>query len=333
MIGRYRDYIRSVRQDIADIRRTALQISLEVDAHSGSLRVDEVTPRIDALRGNAEPALSAGAFPWMSKAVFDARPIIFNGQEFAFFCGQPSYNTSADLVVGVAKWDGSRYVPADRPCIYPTDEKFGIDIPSFCVHDNRIIAVYFDNYGLGRTKDCRSRNLVVCWSSDGAHFTKRQFAQPLVEYPYPNMGLPWIESVDGELFLTVRSTPREKNIVSRGRFDLETGRCSEWQHAELSRTTINVASVTDGDRIHIFHGYTVGGGLYVTTLDAASFQPVSDVMLVDNTLNQWDWNMRKVCASPWRHDDDLVVLYTSTTSNGRVEMMLSDLRRAHQNPA
>jgi hypothetical protein len=329
MFTKYREYLKAIRRDIAGIQRGVAQISLEVGANLGEIRVDETTPRIDCLQITDTPVLLPGAYPWMEKAVYDARPVTFKGRQLAFFCGQPSYNTNADLMVGVAEWDGKEYIPADRPCIYPTDEKNGIDIPSFCTDSDRIIAVYFDNYGLRRVNDCRTQNLIVCMSEDGRHFTKTYFERPLADYPYPKMGLPWVEYIDGDLFLTVRSRPPGRNVVSRASFDPETGHCTDWQHANLPRTSINVASVTNDGMYHVFHSYTVGAGLYVSTFEAETMEPISDVMLVDSSVNPWGWDMRKVCASPERVGEELVVLYTATNGIGRAVLALDELRGAN----
>jgi hypothetical protein len=229
----------------------------------------------------------------------------------------------------VAEWDGTQYTPRDRPCIYPTDEINGIDIPSFCINGGRIIGVYFDNYGPGRVTDCRTQNLIVCTSEDGQRFTKTHLERPLANYPYPKMGLPWVEDVDGDLFLTVRSRPPGRNLVSRARFDPTTGHCTGWQHADLPRTSINVASVTNDGMYHVFHSYTVGAGLYVSTFDAETLSPISDVMLVDSSVNPWGWDMRKVCASPGRIGDELIVLYTATNGIGRAVLALDELRTAN----
>lgn len=322
MLGKIFEYIRSTRRDITNILNSVHKVSVKLDVHSADMKVDENTPRIECLKISPEPILTPHGYTW-DRVIYDARPV---SENVFYYCAQPSYSADAGLVVGRAEWDGTRYVPDDRPCIYPTDEAYGIDIPTFCMFEGETICIYFDNYGSGRISDSRNRNLVVCRSGDGKTFEKRIFESPLRDYPHPRMGLPFIENIDGTLYLAVRSRYLGgRNIVSRAKFDLETAMTSEWQHADMPRVTVNISTLTLDDVVYVFNGKTTAGGIYVTTFNAKTFTKISDHMLFDPDNNSWGWDLFKVCASPLVVGDKLMLTYLADFKIGLATMELKDL--------
>ena len=283
------------------------------------ISIDEKTPRLNCININKEPILEGlGDHSWRG-AIFDGR---FVTKNIIYYCAQQSYDPKSGLVIGRAELNDNIYKPDDYPCIYKTEETYGIDIPTFFTFEGQISCIYFDNFGPERINDNRNRNLVVCQSKDGKHFTKRILHTPLRKYIHKNVGLPFIENVEGELYITVRARNIVRNIVSRAKFDIRTGMTTEWKHIELPHDPINVSTITLNKAIHLFHGTTTGSGFYIKTLDAKTFTTSSDFMLVDPDHNPWGWDMRKICASPYIDGNRIMFSYLGYTNSNNLKIGL-----------
>jgi hypothetical protein len=329
MLRRLKGYLHQRDLQMRDVQRRLSRIEYGLGIQAEDYRVDVATPRQRALSFLPHPVLAPGAFPWMKGVVYDARPIDFGGKELAYFCAQNTYSPSLDTVLGRATWDGQRYAPESAPVIYPTDEAYGIDIPSFFTADGRVGCVYFDNYGPERSRDCRARDLYLCWSRDGMQFEKTRIARPLADYPHANPSLPWIEPAGGELRFWIRAKVGVQSYISRASFDPQRGTLRDWRHLALAINPINIGIVTVEDLSFVFCGRTVAGGFYVACVGAANLALRKLIMLCgDDSHDEWGWDFRKICPSPLVRSGELIILYLSDFKIGRATMPVARLLEA-----
>ena len=205
MIRKIKEYIKFyifLKKYITKLLNNIKSIDSALNIDRLDITIDEKTPRLNCLKINKEPILEGlGDHSWRG-AIFDGR---FISKNIIYYCAQQSYDPKSGLLIGRAEFNGNIYKADDRPCIYKTEETYGIDIPTFFIFEGKTTCIYFDNFGTDRIKENRNRNLVVCQSNDGKHFTKRILHSPLRKYIYKNVGLPFIENVDGVLYITVRA--------------------------------------------------------------------------------------------------------------------------------
>ena len=274
------------------------------------INVDNFTARLPALRkSTTNPIIVPSGQSWQSGAVFDGRPIWWRGRQLIYFCAQQSYRTDAHLFIGLAEYLDDEWRVADVPVIVPDIETRGIDIPAFTVLNDRIVGVYFDDYGPLRTGRGTDANMVVVISEDGSHFSKHTITLPMSGKNFTRVGLPWILNDAGCLRLYCRAKTGNQNLLVRSVLDLDRNTLGEIETiGTFPRNPINIAITRRGNRYLIFYGSTVGGGFYVALSDdGVNFDFSNELMLIGQE-HEWGWDYYKVCGSPDNTTDDVMTL-------------------------
>lgn len=303
-------YVSFLKRTEAQSRRTARNLEAFLHHQAGlpsDYRVDTLTRRMPAVERRAVPIIKPGSYWWMEHAVYDGRPIVFQGRRLTYFCAQERYRTDSAMVVGIAESDSAAPIkPA--PVIFPDRERHGIGIPAFTVFDGKVIAAYMDADGL-------EQDMIVASSDDGVSFEKQVIAEPFktLDPTLKQIGLPWLLDDDGTLMVYFRGKGQGRSCLVRAELDLEELRLSNFEFHWCAENLINVAVAKKHDHYWLFYGATHGGGFYVKlSRDGINFSEQS-VMLVDPADHGWDWDFGKIAASPGnRFEADSTICYLGT---------------------
>jgi len=283
-----------------------------------SVKCDYQTKRIPIFRKHqAAPFIAPSGESWMAGAVYDARPIYFQGRRLFYFCGQPVYRNDMLLVVGLAEMAGDRLSIHPKPVIVPDVEKFGIDIPAFTVVGDEIIGIYFDAHGPGASGRGVDTDVVIVKSKDGVSFTKHVIKTPFSEITRDRIGLPWLLNDDGVIRVYMRAKAEAQNCLLTTVLDLSKIALAPLKKlAEFPRNPINIAVTKRSCGYLLFYGATTAGGFYVASSDDGltwDFSP--ERMLTSSDGEEWAWDYYKVCGSPDNlQSDDVSMCYLSNNS-------------------
>jgi hypothetical protein len=314
----------SIQRQQRQIQRELVCLSQRLGTAPVELKVDAVTPRLPLLRKTrpGTPLIRRTGDGWMSGAVFDGRPISFAGRRLVYFCGQPFYRSDGLAFIGVAEWRGDSLEVHPKPVLVPDREQRGIDIPGFAVWHDRIVGVYLDDYGHERTGLGWDAGLFVATSSDGRVFTKQRVELPFRGDAWDRIGLPWLLGDGGRLWIYWRGKKAGAASLVRTPLDLASASVGPAESASpLARNPINVAVARRGPLYLLFHGASLGGGLYVTpSRDGKTWMFDKEVMLVGDDDFEWGWDMYKVCASPDNGDGPEVEVCYLGSSAGEVSI-------------
>ncbi len=301
-----------------DLRETLRKLRhLESGANTQKLDfyVDNKTPKLNCLHFDPSPVLSPGRYPWMLQAVFDARPIHFQGQDLLYFCAQPFYRSDSQLLLGRCTKVNGAWTPDASPVLYRDEETFGMGIPTLLVFKEKIYAVYFDATSTYRLDQGSSPKLIIASSNDGITFSKRFFSTPfgetIAKYRLTTFGLPWLLQDNGNVFLYTRGKiSNKKNYIFRSRINLEDGEIEPPTVTELTATSINIAVHKKDDLYVLFYRQSMAGGIYaVPSADGISWETDKEVMLTDSEANLWGWDIHKICPVPFESPNSSLEVY------------------------
>ncbi|WP_068019274.1 hypothetical protein [Rhodoplanes sp. Z2-YC6860] len=252
----------------------------------------------------------------MAGAVYDARPIYFQGRRLFYFCGQPVYRSDMLLVVGLAEMTGDRLNIHPNPVIVPDIEKFGMDIPAFTVVGDEIIGIYFDAHGPEASRRGVDTDVVVVKSKDAVSFTKHVIKTPFRDSTMDRIGLPWLLNDDGAIRVYMRAKAGARNCLMGSILDLSNIALAPAKKlAEFPRNPINVSVTKRSCGYLLFYGATTGGGFYVASSDDGLAWDFSQEVMLTSPDGEWGWDYYKVCASPDNlQDDDIGICYLSNNS-------------------
>jgi hypothetical protein len=286
-----------------------------------SVKCDHQTKRIPIFRKHqTTPFIVPSGESWMAGAVYDARPICFQGRRLFYFCGQPVYRSDMLLVVGLAEMTGDRLNIHPNPVIVPDIEKCGIDIPAFTVVGDEIIGIYADGHGPGANSRGVGFDVVIVKSRNGVSFTKHVIKAPFRDVAMDRIGLPWLLNDDGVIRVYMRAKATSRNYLVSSVLDLDNAALTPLKKlAEFPRNPINISVTKRSCGYLLFHGATTGGGFYVATSDDGLAWDFSQEMMLTSSDGEWGWDYYKVCGSPDNlQGDDVSMCYLSNNSKPRV---------------
>jgi len=286
-----------------------------------SVKFDNVTKRIPIFRKHqTTPFIAPSGDAWMSGAVFDARPISFQGRRLFYFCGQPVYRNDMLLVVGLAEMTGDQLRIHPNPVIVPDIEKFGIDIPAFTVVGDEIIGIYFDAHGPGASGRGVDTDVVIVKSKDGVSFTKHVIKTPFRDVAMDRIGLPWLLNDDGVIRVYMRAKAGSRNYLVSSVLDLDNAVLTPLKNlAEFPRNPINISVTKRSCGYLLFYGATTGGGFYVASSGDGLAWDFSRETMMTSSDGEWGWDYYKVCGCPDNlQGDDVSMCYLSNNSRPRV---------------
>jgi hypothetical protein len=194
------------------------------------------------------------------------------------------------------------------PVMFNDIEIRGIDIPAYTVADNKVIAVYFDDYGPSRTG--KTSNAYLAESTDGILFSKYALQTQFERLErYSRVGLPWLLNDGDGVRVYMRGKRDGKVFLLMSYLDVATRTLSDFKEiAECLRDTINVSVTKRMGKYFFMYGKTTGGGFYVTPSDdGLSFDFSKEIMIVSGE-SEWGWDFHKICPSPDNLTTDMVSL-------------------------